>query len=181
MSSSEFSPVELAIQAIAAGRMAVVLDAEDRENEGDLICAATRITPWHINFMLTHGKGRICTAVLPDVSERLDLPLMVGRHPDSRRTAFTLTVDHVTCKTGITAQERATTIKAMLDPQSNPSDFHRPGHVDPLIAKEGGVLRRAGHTEASVDLARLAGCPPAGVLCENPGRRRGSGRSAISF
>lgn len=163
---SAFSTVDDAVQAIAEGRMAVVLDAEDRENEGDFICAAEKIAPSGINFMSKYGRGRICAAVLPDVAERLDLPLMVQRQPDSHRTAFTITVDHRSSKTGITAAERATTIRALIDSESVPNDFFRPGHVDPLIAKEGGVLRRAGHTEASVDLARMAGLDPSGVLCE---------------
>lgn len=164
--SKTFSTVDDAVRAIAEGRMAIVLDAEDRENEGDFICAAEKITPSGINFMLKYGRGRICAAVLHEVADRLDLPLMVQRQPDSHRTAFTITIDHRTSKTGITAAERATTIRAMIDPQSVPSDFYRPGHVDPLIAKEGGVLRRAGHTEASVDLARMSGLDPSGVLCE---------------
>ncbi|MEZ6104342.1 MAG: GTP cyclohydrolase II [Pirellulaceae bacterium] len=161
-----FSTIEETVAAMARGEMVIVLDAEDRENEGDFICAADKVTPEAINFMLKYGKGRICVAVLPDVARRLDLPLMVGSHPDARRTAFTITIDHHSVKTGITAAERALTIREMLNPQSQPGDFHRPGHVDPLIAKEGGVLRRAGHTEATVDLARMAGCHPSGILCE---------------
>ncbi len=166
MNASPFSTVDEAIQAVARGQMVIVLDAEDRENEGDLICAAEKITPQGINFLLKYGKGRICTAILPDVADRLDLPLMVHRQPDGHRTAFTITIDHYSSKTGITAAERAKTIRAMLDPRSRPDDFLRPGHVDPLVAKEGGVLRRAGHTEAAVDLARMAGLHPSGVLCE---------------
>jgi 3,4-dihydroxy 2-butanone 4-phosphate synthase/GTP cyclohydrolase II len=166
MVTHRFSTIDEAIQAIAHGRMVIVLDAEDRENEGDFICAAEKITAQGINFMLNHGRGRICAAVLPQVAQRLDLPLMVQRQADTHRTAFTVTVDHRSSKTGITARERAATIAALIHPHSTPADFLRPGHVDPLIAKEGGVLRRAGHTEASVDLARLAGLYPAGVLCE---------------
>lgn len=166
MSEIPFDPIEDAIRAIAEGRMVVVVDAEDRENEGDLICAAEKITPQGINFMLTHGKGRMCVSVLPDVAQRLDLPLMVSRHLDSHRTAYTITVDHQSSKTGVTAPERARTIRALVDPASTPIDFVRPGHVDPLIAKEGGVLRRAGHTEAAMDLSRMAGLHPSGVLCE---------------
>lgn len=165
-SESEFSSIDDAIAAIRRGQMVVVLDDEDRENEGDLICAAEKVTPQGLNFMLKHGKGRICVAILPDVAERLDLPLMVHRQPDSYRTAFTITLDHKSSKTGITAKERATTIQAMLQPTSLPDDFVRPGHVDPVVAKAGGVLRRAGHTEAAVDLTRLAGMFPAGVICE---------------
>ncbi len=162
----QLSTIEDAVRAIAEGRPAIVLDAEDRENEGDFICAAEKTSPQIINFLLKFGRGRICVAVLPEVAERLDLPLMVHRQPDSFRTAFTITIDHRSVKTGITAAERARTIRAMIDPHSAAGDFLRPGHVDPLIAKEGGVLRRAGHTEASVDLARLAGLDASGVLCE---------------
>jgi 3,4-dihydroxy 2-butanone 4-phosphate synthase/GTP cyclohydrolase II len=164
--ADQFSTVPEALEALAGGSVVIVLDAKDRENEGDFICAAEKITPQIINFMLTYGKGRICTAILPDAAERLKLPLMVSHPPDSRRTAFTITVDHRTVHTGITAPERTTTIRALIAPDSLPTDFIRPGHVDPLIAKKGGVLRRAGHTEASVDLARLAGLNPSGVLCE---------------
>ncbi len=164
--SFSFSSIEDAVDAINRGKMAIVLDDEDRENEGDLICAAEKITPQGVNFMLKYGKGRMCIAILPEVASRLELKLMVDRKPDSHRTAFTITLDHCTSKTGITAQERAKTLREIVNPRSTPDDFVRPGHVDPLIAKEGGVLRRAGHTEASVDLARLAGLDPAGVLCE---------------
>ncbi len=166
MSEIHFDSIDEAVRAISEGKMVVVLDAEDRENEGDLICAAERLTPQGINFMLKYGKGRICVSLLPDTAQRLDLPLMLSRNPDSHRTAYTITIDHMSVKTGVTAPERARTIRALIDPSSVPSDFVRPGHVDPLIAKEGGVLRRAGHTEAAVDLARMAGLHPSGVLCE---------------
>ena len=166
MSRTQFSTIDQAIQAIALGKMVIVLDDEDRENEGDFICAAEKVTPQGINFLLKHGKGRICVSILPEVAKRLDLPLMVQHQPDSFRTAFTITVDHVSSKTGITASERARTIEALIDPKTTIPDLVRPGHIDPLIAKEGGVLRRAGHTEAAVDLARLAGLDPSGVLCE---------------
>ena len=126
--------------------MAIVVDAEDRENEGDFICAAEKITPSGINFLLKYGRGRICAAVLPEVADRLDLPLMVQRQPDSHRTAFTITIDHRSSKTGITAAERATTIAALIDPKTVPNDFYRPGHVDPLIAKAGrGASPRGSH------------------------------------
>lgn len=161
-----FSSIEAAVAAINRGEMAIVLDHEDRENEGDLICAAEKITPQGVNFMLKYGKGRICIAILPEVASRLKLGLMVDRQPDSHRTAFTITVDHSSSKTGITAQERAKTLLEIVNPRSTADDFYRPGHVDPLIAKEGGVLRRAGHTEAAVDLARMAGLDSSGVLCE---------------
>jgi len=160
------STVEAAVDAIAQGKLVIVMDAEDRENEGDFICAAEKVTPQIINFMISHGKGLLCVAVLPEVAQRLDLPPIVEHNTAPLGTNFTVPVDHRSARTGITAQERAATIRAIVDPTSRPGDFYRPGHVYPLIAKEGGVLRRAGHTEASVDLARMAGLMPAGVLCE---------------
>jgi 3,4-dihydroxy 2-butanone 4-phosphate synthase/GTP cyclohydrolase II len=163
---NRFSSVEDAIQAIGRGEIAIVLDAEDRENEGDFVCAAQKTTPALVNFMITHGKGLLCVSILPEVAERLKLPPMATSRPDSLKTAYTVTVDHHTSRTGITAPERCRTIQELVNPRSNPGDFLRPGHVHPLVAKEGGVLRRAGHTEASVDLARLAGLQPAGVICE---------------
>jgi 3,4-dihydroxy 2-butanone 4-phosphate synthase/GTP cyclohydrolase II len=161
-----FSTIEAAVAAIARGEVVIVVDAEDRENEGDFIAAAECVTPEIINFMLTHGRGQVCMPVLPDICERLKLPPMVERNTAPLGTAFTVPVDHRSCKTGITAPERARTIQAIIDPKSQPADFVRPGHLFPLMAKEGGVLRRAGHTEAAIDLARLAGLTPAGVLCE---------------
>lgn len=163
---SQFSTIEAAVAAIARGEVVIVVDAEDRENEGDFIAAAERVTPEIINFMLTHGRGQVCMPVLPDICERLKLPPMVELNTAPLGTAFTVPVDHRSCKTGITAQERARTIQAIIDPKSQPADFVRPGHLFPLMAKEGGVLRRAGHTEAAIDLARLANLIPAGVLCE---------------
>lgn len=162
----KFSTIELAIEAIARGEVIIVVDAVDRENEGDFICAAEKVTPQIVNFMITSGRGQLCMPVLPDVCERLKLSPMVDENTAPLGTSFTIPVDHRTSKTGITAQERAATIQAIIDPASQPADFHRPGHLFPLVAKEGGVLRRAGHTEAAVDLARLAGLSPAGVLCE---------------
>lgn len=147
------------------GEIVIAMDAEDRENEGDFICAAEKVTPEIINFML-NGRGQLCMPLLPELSQRLNLHPMVEDNTAPLQTNFTVPVDHFTARTGITAQERATTILAILDPASKPSDFVRPGHLFPLIAKEGGVLRRAGHTEAVVDLARMAGLKPAGVLCE---------------
>jgi 3,4-dihydroxy 2-butanone 4-phosphate synthase/GTP cyclohydrolase II len=164
--SHRLSTIESAVEALAAGKVIVVMDAEDRENEGDFICAAEKVTPEIVNFMIMHGRGRLCMPILPDVAQRLQLPLMVEQNTAPLETAFTVTVDHYTCRTGITAQERATTILEILNPASKPADFVRPGHIDPLVAKEGGVLRRAGHTEAAVDLARMAGLKPAGVLIE---------------
>jgi len=164
--SHQLSTVDAAVEALRAGQTIIVMDAEDRENEGDFVCAAEKVTPEIVNFMITHGRGQLCMPVLPDVCQRLDLPPMVDHNTAPLGTAFTVPVDHRTGRTGITAQERATTILAIVDPASKASDFVRPGHLFPLIAKEGGVLRRAGHTEAAVDLARMAGLRPAGVLCE---------------
>ncbi|MBX3411758.1 MAG: GTP cyclohydrolase II [Pirellulales bacterium] len=163
-----FSTIEAAVEALARGEVVIVADDEDRENEGDFICAADKVTPEIVNFMITHGRGQLCMPILPEVCDRLKLNPMVDSTLNNAplQTSFTVPIDHRTSRTGITAKERATTIQAVLDPQSRPSDFVRPGHLFPLMAKEGGVLRRAGHTEAAVDLARLAGLAPAGVLCE---------------
>jgi len=162
----EFSTIEAAVAAIARGEVIIVVDAEDRENEGDFICAAEKVTPEVVNFMITHGRGQLCMPILPEVSERLKLAPMVEANTSFLGTSYTVPVDHKSCKTGITAQERSLTITSIIDPASKPSDFVRPGHLFPLVAKEGGVLRRAGHTEATVDLARLAGLAPGGALCE---------------
>ncbi len=164
--NSKFSTIDDAIAAIRHGEIIIVVDAEDRENEGDFICAAEKVTPEIVNFMIREGRGQLCMPILPDVAERLKLPQMCEANSAPLGTAFTVPVDHRSSRTGITAQERATTIQAIFDPTSKPSDFVRPGHLFPLVAKEGGVLRRAGHTEAAVDLARLAELSPAGVLCE---------------
>ena len=161
-----FSSIEAAVAAIRRGEMVIVVDAEDRENEGDFVCAADKASTVIVNFMITHGRGQVCMPILPDLARRLELPMMVEANSTPLGTAFTVPVDHVTARTGITAAERATTIAAILDAESKPTDFVRPGHLFPLVAKEGGVLRRAGHTEAAVDLARMAGLQPAGVLCE---------------
>jgi 3,4-dihydroxy 2-butanone 4-phosphate synthase/GTP cyclohydrolase II len=164
--SSRFSTIEQAVDAIRNGKVAIVVDAEDRENEGDFICAAEKVTPATVNFMITHGRGQLCMPILPEVSERLRLHPMVDTNTAPLGTSYTVPVDHRSCRTGITAAERACTIQSICDPKSLPADFVRPGHLFPLVAKEGGVLRRAGHTEAAVDLARMAGLMPAGVLCE---------------
>jgi 3,4-dihydroxy 2-butanone 4-phosphate synthase/GTP cyclohydrolase II len=164
--STLFSTIDQAVDAIREGRTVIVVDAEDRENEGDFICAAERVTSELVNFMITHARGQLCMPILPEISQRLELPLMVGQNTAPLGTNYTVTVDHRSIKTGITAAERAHTIRALCDPAAKPTDFTRPGHVQPLVAKEGGVLRRAGHTEAAVDLARMAGLTPAGVLCE---------------
>lgn len=164
--TTHFSTIDSAIEAMRRGDVVIVVDAEDRENEGDFIAAAEKVGPEIVNFMITHGRGQLCMPVLPEVCERLKIPLMVESNTAPLGTSFTVPVDHRTSRTGITAQERAKTIRSILDPTSKPTDFVRPGHLFPLVAKEGGVLRRAGHTEAAVDLARLAGLAPAGVLCE---------------
>jgi 3,4-dihydroxy 2-butanone 4-phosphate synthase / GTP cyclohydrolase II len=163
--SSEFSTVQAAVEAIARGEVVIVVDAEDRENEGDFICAAEKATAETVNFILT-GRGEFCVPVLPDVCQRLDLKPVVEINTTPTHTGFMTPVDHASVRTGITAEERSRTVRAMVDPASTARDFVRPGHVHPLLAKEGGVLRRAGHTEAAVDLARMAGLTPAGVLSE---------------
>ncbi len=161
-----FSSLDAAVEAFRRGDVVIVVDAEDRENEGDFVCAAEKVSPAIVNFMITHGRGQVCMPILPDMARRLELPMMVEANSTPLGTAFTVPVDHRTARTGITAVERADTIRAILNPTSTPADFVRPGHLFPLIAKEGGVLRRAGHTEAAIDLSRLAGMQPAGVLCE---------------
>jgi 3,4-dihydroxy 2-butanone 4-phosphate synthase / GTP cyclohydrolase II len=162
----QFSTIEAAVEAIALGRIIIVVDAQDRENEGDFICAAEKVTPEIVNFMITHGRGQLCMPILPEMAKRLDLPLLIGTNTTPLQTAYTVPVDHKSSRTGITAQERATTILEIINPNSKSSDFLRPGHLYPLMAKEGGVMRRAGHTEATVDLVRMAGLKPAGVLIE---------------
>lgn len=164
-----FDSVEKAIEDIRLGRMIIVADDEDRENEGDLVCAASAVTPEIINFMTVHARGLICVAVTPERAEELNLPLMTERNTDPEGTAFTVSVDahrKYGVTTGISAQDRARTIQVILDPATGPEDLRRPGHIFPLRARPGGVLRRVGQTEASVDLATLAGLPPAGVICE---------------
>ena len=163
---SEFSKIEDALEAIAQGRVVIVVDDERRENEGDFVAAADRVTPEIIEFMITHGRGQLCMPIMPDLARRLDLHPMVETNTAPHRTPFTVPVDLASCRTGISAEERSRTVRAIIDPQTRPEDLVRPGHLFPLVAMEGGVLRRAGHTEATVDLARLAGLKPAGVLCE---------------
>ncbi len=164
--NKSFSSIDEAVAAIRDGRIIVVVDAEDRENEGDFVCAAELATAKAVNFMITRGRGQLCMPILPEISDRLELHPMVEANTAPLGTNYTVPVDHRSARTGITAAERACTIQAICDPASKPADFTRPGHLFPLVAKEGGVLRRAGHTEAAVDLARLAGLLPAGVLCE---------------
>ena len=157
-----------AIEDIKSGKIVIVVDDEDRENEGDFICAAQHITPEIINFMATNGRGLICTPITLDRAKELNLNPMVNQNTDLHGTAFTVSIDYKKrgCSTGISAYDRSTGIRAILDSDTKPDDFARPGHIFPLIAQDGGVLRRTGHTEAAIDLARLAGLYPAGVLVE---------------
>lgn len=166
MSATTFSSIDAAVAAFREGRVVIVADDEDRENEGDFICAAEKVTPEIVNFMLVYGRGQTCMPLLPELCAKLDLVQMVRNNTAPLQTAFTIPIDHVSARTGITAQEKAATILAAVNPKAKPSDFVRPGHLFPLEAKEGGVLRRAGHTEAAIDLCRLAGLTPAGVLTE---------------
>jgi 3,4-dihydroxy 2-butanone 4-phosphate synthase/GTP cyclohydrolase II len=164
-----FHSIPEALEDLRGGRMVIVVDDENRENEGDLICAAQFATPEVINFMATHGRGLICLAMQGSRLDELKIPLMVGQNTDSNQTAFTVSIDarpELGVSTGISAADRARTIQAAIHPHTRPEDLRRPGHVFPLRAREGGVLKRAGHTEAAVDLALLAGLYPAGVLCE---------------
>ncbi|MCH7563120.1 MAG: bifunctional 3,4-dihydroxy-2-butanone-4-phosphate synthase/GTP cyclohydrolase II [Gemmatimonadetes bacterium] len=164
-----FDPIETAIEDIRQGKFVIVADDEGRENEGDLVCAAELITPAMINFMTTFGRGLICVALTPDRADELGLPLMTEDNTDPQGTAFTISVDahqRFGVTTGISAQDRAKTIQVMMDTDSGRKDLRRPGHIFPLRAKPGGVLRRVGQTEAGVDLARLAGLAPTGVICE---------------
>jgi 3,4-dihydroxy 2-butanone 4-phosphate synthase/GTP cyclohydrolase II len=165
---SPFTDIESAIEEIRAGRMVVVVDDEDRENEGDLTIAAERITPEGVNFMATHGRGLICLAMTPERLDDLCLSPMTRRNTARFGTAFTESIDALGrgVTTGISAYDRAATILCAIDPATRPSDLARPGHVFPLRARNGGVLQRAGQTEAAVDLTRLAGLTPAGVICE---------------
>jgi len=164
---SAFDSVESVLADIRAGRMVIVTDDEDRENEGDLICAAEKITPEMVNFMVRQGGGMLCVPVSLEIAERLNLPSMVPENREAFRTDFTVTVDAAKgISTGISAADRCRTIRLLADAQSKPEDLVQPGHINPLVAKPGGVLRRAGHTEAAVDLARLAGLREAGVLIE---------------
>lgn len=158
--------IEEAIEDLKKGKTIIVVDDENRENEGDLVALAEHATPEVINFMATYGRGLICTPITEELAEKLDLHAMVAHNTDNHQTAFTVSIDHVSTTTGISAYERSTTILKMLEADAEKSDFRRPGHVFPLIAKKNGVLERQGHTEAAVDLARIAGAFPAGVICE---------------
>lgn len=168
MSEIKLNTIEEALNDLRNGKVIIVVDDEDRENEGDFITAAKNVTPEVINFMATHGRGLICTAVTEKRAAELDLQLMVSKNTASHETAFTVSIDLLGygCTTGISAQDRSKTVQALIDPNIKPSDFGRPGHIFPLIAKNGGVLRRTGHTEATVDLAVLAGFEPCGALVE---------------
>jgi 3,4-dihydroxy 2-butanone 4-phosphate synthase/GTP cyclohydrolase II len=164
-----FGTIEQAIADLRNGKLIVVADDEDRENEGDLICAAQMVTPDLVNFMTLHGRGLLCLALTAERCEELELPQQVGRNTDEHGTAFTVTIDadrRFGVTTGISAADRAATIHVAINPATLPTDLRRPGHIPPLRARPGGVLQRVGHTEAAVDLARLAGLYPAGVICE---------------
>ncbi|GGB66203.1 bifunctional 3,4-dihydroxy-2-butanone-4-phosphate synthase/GTP cyclohydrolase II [Fictibacillus barbaricus] len=161
-----FHSIEEAVADLRAGKIVIVVDDEDRENEGDFVALAEGITAETINFMVTHGRGLVCTPISEEIALKLDLSPMVATNTDSHGTAFTISVDHISTTTGISAQERAATVRELVNGDSVPSDFKRPGHIFPLIGKKGGVLRRAGHTEAAIDLANMAGSKSAGVICE---------------
>ncbi|TDK41731.1 bifunctional 3,4-dihydroxy-2-butanone-4-phosphate synthase/GTP cyclohydrolase II [Algoriphagus formosus] len=164
----QLDSIEEAIEDIKDGKVIIVVDDEDRENEGDFVCAAEKVTPEIINFMAKHGRGLICAPLVEDRCEKLGLELMVGHNTAAFETPFTVSVDLIGhgCTTGISASDRAKTIQALVDDAIDPSELGKPGHIFPLKAKRGGVLRRAGHTEAAIDFARLAGLKPAGVLVE---------------
>ena len=161
-----FNTIEEALEALKAGRMILAADDPDRENEGDLICAAQYADTDVLNFMAVHGKGLICMPMSQEYAARLKLPQMVSQNTDNHETAFTVSIDHVSTATGISAQERSVTAMKCADPASAPEDFRRPGHMFPLLARKNGVLERAGHTEATVDLLRLAGLKTCGLCCE---------------
>jgi 3,4-dihydroxy 2-butanone 4-phosphate synthase/GTP cyclohydrolase II len=166
VSRSEFNTIDEALAELRAGRPIVVVDDPDRENEGDLILAAEKVTPEAVNFMLKHARGLICVPMEGQRLDELEIPLMTEHNTEPLETAFTISVDDRENHTGISAEERARTVRRLVDPQARPTDLVRPGHIFPLRAREGGVLARAGHTEAAVDLAKLAGLYPAGVICE---------------
>lgn len=168
MPDSRFHPIDQALDALKAGKMIIVVDSEERENEGDFICPAETITPEQVHFMLRHGMGELCVSIRSDTAERLGLAPIVDsdRNSSPNRTAFLTPIDHRDAGSGVSPENRALTIGAIANPASVAADFVRPGHIHPLLAKDGGVLRRAGHTEATVDLLRMAGCRPVGALIE---------------
>src|SRR6056297_3932557 len=162
-----FDSIEDAIEDIKKGRIIIVADDEDRENEGDFVMAAEKVTPEAVNLMAKYGRGLICVPITRQKAYSLDLDYMVTEGADPDEAAFTVSVDHKELTTtGISAPDRANTIRELINPDADPSDFRRPGHIFPLIGVNGGVLRRAGHTEAAIDFARLADCKPAGIICE---------------
>ena len=162
-----FTTIENAIKTVQAGKLIIIIDDEDRENEGDLMVAAEKVTPDIINFMAKHGRGLICLSLTKEKLKQLDIPLMVSDNTAQFQTAFTVSIDvKKGTTTGISAHDRTKTILVAINPETNPSDLARPGHIFPLEAKEGGVLKRTGQTEGSVDIAQLAGLKPAGVICE---------------
>lgn len=166
MAEIKFDTIEEALADLKAGKLIMVTDDEDRENEGDFICAAEFATPENVNFMATYGKGLICMPVSLEIAHKFDFPPMVGENTDNHETAFTVSVDHVSTSTGISAYDRSATALALCDENTKPADFRRPGHMFPLIAKKDGVFVRNGHTEATVDFCRLAGLKEAGLCCE---------------
>lgn len=166
MSDIKFHTIEEAIYDLILGKVIIVVDDEDRENEGDFIVLADKATPEAINFMIKEGRGLVCVPITEERALELDLPPMVMKNTDYHGTAFTVSVDHIDTTTGISAFERSATIRSLIQPSTKPQDLRRPGHIFPLIAKKGGVLRRAGHTEAAVDLARMCGSFPSAVICE---------------
>ncbi|GGG57264.1 bifunctional 3,4-dihydroxy-2-butanone-4-phosphate synthase/GTP cyclohydrolase II [Paenibacillus radicis (ex Gao et al. 2016)] len=161
-----FDTIEAALKDLLDGKPVIVVDDEDRENEGDLIALGEKATPEVINFMITEARGLVCVPLTQERAEQLDLPPMVARNTDYHGTAFTVSVDHISTTTGISAFERSETVKSLLNPATQAGDYRKPGHIFPLIAKAGGVLRRAGHTEAAIDLAKLCNSEPVGVICE---------------
>ncbi|MDG5470511.1 bifunctional 3,4-dihydroxy-2-butanone-4-phosphate synthase/GTP cyclohydrolase II [Jeotgalibacillus sp. ET6] len=161
-----FDRIEEAIEDLKAGKVVIVVDDEDRENEGDFIALSENVTAETINFMITEGRGLVCVPITEERAKELQLKPMTDTNTDSHGTAFTVSVDHVKTTTGISAPERALTVRELIKPEAKAADFNRPGHIFPLVAKPGGVLKRAGHTEAAVDLAVLSGAKPSGVICE---------------
>ncbi len=167
MSEFTFHTIHEAIEDIRDGKMIIVVDDEDRENEGDFLMAADKVTPDAVNMMAKHGRGLICVPITKNKARELDLDFMVTDGADPEEAAFTISIDHKRrTTTGISAPDRANTIRELINPEADPADFRKPGHIFPLVAADGGVLRRAGHTEAATDLARLAGLQPAGIICE---------------
>ena len=161
-----FNTIEEAIEDLKAGKSIIVVDDENRENEGDLVALAENIAPETVNFMATHGRGLICTPITEELAVKLDFKPMLEKNEDYFGTAFTVSIDHINTTTGISAFDRAETIAQIVNPNSVATDFRRPGHIFPLIAKKDGVIELPGHTEAAVDLAKLSGSAPAGVICE---------------